>query len=168
MVGFRGFGGAKWGISPCTAQAGNPQVTFYGTYEHSVDDRGRLAIPARYRHSLADGAVLRGSPDGCVELYSSEGFEAEVQLRLGEQRSTREVGGRRIRPAFLPGAFDVELDGQGRVLLPQGLRGDASLEDRAVIVGCGDYVEIWNPDRWNEALETAADEDEAAATGGAS
>jgi MraZ protein len=143
-------------------------VTFYGTYEHSVDDRGRLAIPARYRHSLADGAVLRSSPDGCVELYSSEGFEAEVQLRLGEERSTRGAGGRRIRRAFLPGAFDVELDRQGRVLLPQGLRGDAALDDRAVIVGCGDYVEIWNPDRWNEALGTAADEDAAAAAGGAS
>jgi MraZ protein len=130
-------------------------VTFYGTYEHSIDERGRLAIPARYRNSLADGAVLRIGPDGCVELYSSEGFEAEVQLRLGEQRSTREVDGRRIRRTFLPGAYDIELDRQGRVLVPQGLRGDAALDDRAVIIGCGDYVEIWNPERWTNELAAA-------------
>ena len=142
-------------------------MTFYGTYEHSVDDRGRIAIPARYRLSLADGAVLRASPDGCVALYSSEGSESEVELRLGEQRSTREMSGRRIRRAFLPGAFDIELDRQGRVLVPQALRGDADLDDSVVIVGCGDYVEMWNPTRWAEALASAAEADRGADNGGA-
>ena len=142
-------------------------MTFYGTYEHSVDDRGRVAIPARYRLSLADGAVLRASPDGCVELYSSEGFESEVELRLGEQRSTGEMSGRRIRRAFLPGAFDIELDRQGRVLVPQALRGEADLDDSVVIVGCGDYVEMWNPTRWAEALASAAEADASADDGGA-
>lgn len=148
MVAFRNWDGGKWEIFPYPPLAGARQVTFYGSYEHSIDDRGRIAVPARYRHSLADGMVLRSGMDGCVELYSSTGFESEVELRLGEQRSTREIGGRRIRRAFLPGAFDVELDRQGRVLVPQGLRDEASLKDRAVIIGCGDYIEIWNPDRW--------------------
>ncbi len=136
-------------------------MTFYGSYEHAIDDRGRIAVPARYRHSLADGMVLRAGADGCIEFYSAGGFESEVELRLGEQRSTREVGGRRIRRAFLPGAFDVELDRQGRVLVPQGLREDAALSDRAVIIGCGDYIEIWNPERW--AAELAALSEQSAA-----
>ena len=146
-------------------------MTFYGTYEHSIDDRGRISVPARYRHTLADGAVLRAGPDGCIELYTAEGFDAEVQLLLGEQRSTREVSGRRIRRTFLPGAFDVELDRQGRVLVPQALRGEAGLTDAAVIVGCGDYIEFWNPERWASELAAAqADQSEqsaaAAAAGG--
>ena len=140
-------------------------MTFYGSYEHSIDDRGRVAVPARYRHTLADGMVLRAGADGCIELYSASGFESEVELRLGEQRSTREVGGRRIRRAFLPGAFDVELDRQGRVLVPQGLREDAALSDRAVIIGCGDYVEIWNPERWAEESAAVRAEQSPAAAG---
>ena len=123
-------------------------MTFYGTFEHSVDERGRIAIPARYRNQLADGAVVRPGPDGCLEMYSKSGFEAETELRLGEERSTRGLAGRRIRRAFLPDAFDLELDRQGRVLMPQQLRAHASLEDRAIIIGLGDYIEIWHPQRW--------------------
>jgi MraZ protein len=85
-------------------------------------------------------------------MYTTEGFEAEVQLRLGEQRSTRQAVGRRIRRAFLPGAFDVELDRQGRILVPQPLRQQCGLDERAVIVGCGDYIELWDPERWNAEL----------------
>ena len=157
-------------MRPLPPLAGGGQVTFYGTFEHSVDARGRIAVPARYRHAFERGAVLRSSADGCIEMYTLEGFEAEVELRLGEQRSTREVGGRRIRRAFLPGAFDVELDRQGRVLVPQGLRGDCGLEDRAVIVGCGDYVEIWQPERWASEADAVRVEQPAAggADGGAS
>ena len=128
-------------------------MTFYGTYEHSIDERGRLAVPARYRRALQEGTVLRAGADGCLELYSADGFQQEVELRLGEQRSNREVAGRRIRRAFLPGAFDIELDRQGRVLVPQSLRAEAALGDRAVIVGCGDYVEIWSPERWTAESE---------------
>ena len=141
-------------------------MSFYGSYEHSIDERGRIAIPARYRHALADGAVLRTSVDGCIELYSAESFESEVELRLGEQRSTREVSGRRIRRAFLPGAFDVELDRQGRVLVPQALRAGAALTDGAVIVGCGDYIEIWDPERWAAELSATESEQPAATAAG--
>ena len=127
---------------------------FFGSFEHAVDERGRVAVPARYRHALAGGGVLRGSADGCVELYTQEGFEAEVRTRLGDHASTRDLAGRRERRGFLPGAFMVELDRQGRVLLPAPLREAAELEGRAIVVGCGDYVELWSPDRWE--LEAGA------------
>ena len=141
-------------------------TAFYGTFEHSIDERGRIAVPARYRGAFHEGAVLRASADGCVEMYTREGFEAEMNLRLGEQRSTREVAARRTRRGFLPGAFDVELDRQGRVLMPQGLRADADLAERSVIIGCGDYIEIWNPQRWASEQEAVRADQPAAETGG--
>ena len=127
-------------------------TTFYGSFVYSLDDRGRLAVPARYRPAFAAGAVLRAGPEGCVEMYTLEGFEAEKELRLGEHRSTRSQQGRRVRRGFLAGVADLELDRQGRVLLPASLREEAALTDRAVIVGCGDYVEIWDPARWETEL----------------
>ncbi|MSQ42314.1 MAG: cell division/cell wall cluster transcriptional repressor MraZ [Dehalococcoidia bacterium] len=155
----------RYGASPRSHRSGGSCfVTFYGSYEHSIDERGRVAIPARYRAALVDGAVLRASGDGCIELYTTGGFGSEVELRLGEQRSTREVRGRRIRRAFLPGAFDVQLDRQGRVLLPQGLRAEAALRDKAVIVGCGDYIEIWDLDRWTAELAAVQAEQRGAAS----
>ncbi len=131
-------------------------VYFFGSFDHAVDDRGRVAVPARYRHAFAGGGVLRASGDGCVELYTQEGFEEEVRSRLGAHVSTRDIGGRRVRRGFLPGAFTVELDGQGRVLLPAGMREAAAMESRAVVIGCGDYVELWSPERWEREQAAAA------------
>ncbi len=125
---------------------------FFGTFEHSIDERGRVAIPARYRHAFVDGGVLRMGPDGCVEMYTQETFEEEVRRRLGAEDTTsnRSAEGRRARRGFLPGAYTVELDRQGRVLVPQPFRQEAALDGRAVVVGCGDYLEIWPPERWDQ------------------
>lgn len=128
---------------------------FYGSFDHAVDDRGRVAVPARYRNAFARGGVLRASADGCIELYTHEGFEQETRSRLGDHVSTRDIEGRRVRRGFLPGAFTVELDGQGRVLLPLAMREAASLEGRATVIGCGDYVELWSPERWERERAAA-------------
>lgn len=146
-------------------------TTFYGTVEHSIDDRGRVAVPARYRAAFVAGVILRIGPEGCVEMYTPDGFESEKELRLGENRSTQTQEGRRVRRAFLAGIADPELDRQGRVLLPPPMREQAGLSDRAIIVGCGDYIEIWDPARWERELasverEMRADGDLRAAAGG--
>jgi MraZ protein len=138
-------------------------VFFYGTFEHSVDERGRVAIPARYRHAFVDGGVLREGPEGCVELYTQQGFDEEVQRRLGSEASNRRAAGRRIRRGFMPGAYTVELDRQGRVLVPPQLRQAGGLDGRIMVVGCGDYIELWHPDRWQAELtrlEAAGEDDE--------
>ncbi len=139
---------------------------FFGTFEHSVDERGRVAIPARYRSAFVDGGVLRIGPEGCVEMYTQQTFEEEVERRLGTEdtNSNRRAQGRRARRGFLPGAYGVELDRQGRVLVPQQLRTESQLDGRAVVVGCGDYLEIWTPKGWAqelERLEAEQDEDHA-------
>jgi MraZ protein len=137
-------------------------VYFFGNYEHAIDERGRVAIPALYRHAFSTGGVVRAGVEGCVELYTHEGFEAEVQRRLEVEESTRTRSARRTRRGFLAGAFPVELDRQGRILVPQPIRAAGQLDGRAVIVGCGDYMEIWDRERW--ATERDAFEAEEAAT----
>ncbi|MDE2695591.1 MAG: cell division/cell wall cluster transcriptional repressor MraZ [Chloroflexota bacterium] len=134
----------------------------YGTFEHSMDDRGRVAVPAVFRRELLDGGVLRPAEDGCLELYTQQGFESETAQRLGES-GTQRRGDRRRRRLFLPDALHVDLDRQGRIVIPQEMRERAGLEGRASLVGLGDYIEIWNPDRWAEerAAAEAQSEDDA-------
>jgi MraZ protein len=130
-------------------------VTFYGTFEHTMDERGRVAVPATFRRAFEDGGVLRPAAEGCVELYTNEAFEAETQRRMsGADESTRTLAARRTRRSFLAEAFQVELDRQGRILIPGPMRTAAGLDGRAVIVGCGDYIELWDQERW--AAERAA------------
>ena len=126
---------------------------FYGTYEHTIDDRGRIAVPARFRRALADGAIVRSGQDGCTEMYTHEGFEQEVRLRLGEATGTRRRAARLTRRSFLAGAFEVELDTQGRIVIPPPVREQSEFAGRAVFVGCGDYIELWSPERWAGELD---------------
>lgn len=132
---------------------------FYGTFEHAMDDRGRIAVPAVYRRAFGGGGVVRPSVEGCVELYAPDAFQAEVERRLsGEDESTRTLSARRTRRGFLAEAFPVDLDRQGRILLPQPVRTAAGIDGRAVVVGCGDHLELWDHARWQEekaALDAA-------------
>ncbi|MEI6664640.1 MAG: hypothetical protein WCL53_00625 [Chloroflexota bacterium] len=124
---------------------------FYGTFEHAMDDRGRVAVPSVYRRGFEAGGVVRPSVEGCIELWSPDDFQAETELRLsGDDESTRTLAARRARRQFLAAAFPVELDKQGRVLIPQGIRTTTGLDGRAVFVGCGDHLELWNQAKWLE------------------
>ena len=130
---------------------------FYGRYEHSLDGRGRVAIPAVYRRELHDGGVLRPADDGCLELYTHEGFREETARRLGDS-GTRRRSDRQRRRDFLPDAFGfTQLDQQGRIVIPQEMREHAGLEGRVTLVGLGDYVEVWDPERWAAARQAAAE-----------
>lgn len=138
---------------------------FYGTFEHAMDDRGRIAVPAVYRRAFSEGGVVRPSVEGCVELYAPDAFQAEVERRLsGDDESTRTQSARRSRRGFLAEAFPVELDRQGRILLPPPIRAAAAIDGRAVIVGCGDYIEVWDAARWQQeqAAIAAAESEELA------
>jgi len=132
---------------------------FFGTFEHSIDERGRLAIPARYRHAFVDGGVLRVGPEGAVEAYTQATFDEEVQRRLGSEDGNRRLDARRIRRSFLPDAYAIELDKQGRILIPPQIREAGSLDTgKILIIGCGDYLELWHPDAWRGEQERLASE----------
>lgn len=126
----------------------------YGTFEHSMDDRGRVAVPALFRRELLDGGVLRPAEDGCLELYTQQGFEAETEQRLGDSGTQRRAD-RRRRRTFLPDAQHVDLDRQGRIVIPQEMRESAGLSGRVSLLGLGDYIELWDPQRWTDERAAA-------------
>lgn len=124
-------------------------MTFYGNYEHTIDDRGRLAVPANFRHAFAGGGLLRVTTEGCLELYDIAAFEAEVAKRLtGPDDSTRTLEARRTRRAFLADVQPVQLDTQGRIQITPAVRAAASLDGRVRVLGLGEYIEIWDETRW--------------------
>ncbi|PZC40386.1 MAG: MraZ protein [Chloroflexi bacterium] len=134
-------------------------VYFFGSFEYVSDSRGRVSIPPRYRSAFLKGVVIKESPDTCLELYTIEGFEEETSKRLGDHASNRKKEGRQVRRNFLAGAFEIDLDSQGRILIPPKFREYLGNEKNITIVGCGDYIEIWPSSNWNnEKLINKKDE----------
>lgn len=128
---------------------------FLGQYQHSLDQKGRMTIPVRFRDSLVDGAYVTQGFDQNLKLQTEPVFEllAEKVNRL----SDTDPKIRKLRRLFFSSAGRVELDRLGRILVPQFLREFAGLEDEAVIVGVGDSIEIWSPEAWQEQLESLSD-----------
>ena len=126
------------------------QGGFLGNYEHNLDARGRLAIPSRYRGRFDLGGILLPGPDDSIELYPAAEFETVVQQRIpaGQNRAARD-----LRRALFAQAFDVQLDSQGRILIPQRLREQRQLDGATVITGMGDCLEIWSADAWTRQQE---------------
>lgn len=119
---------------------------FTGEFRHSIDGKGRVAVPARFRAELARGAHVARWIDSCLAIFPNEAWEL-LAGRVSELRYA-DAGARAFSRFIFSGAFDVELDGQGRVVLPAGLREFAGLKSEAVVVGARDHVELWEPSRW--------------------
>lgn len=119
---------------------------FRGTYEHTVDDRGRVALPARYRHLFSDGVVMVQGAEGCVEVYAVREYEEMAKVVASEPPTA--ARGRRLRRAFFSRSWDGELDRQGRLLIPPPLRQWAQVNGAVVISGRHECLEIWNRERW--------------------
>ena len=123
-----------------------------GIYQHSIDAKGRLIIPAKLREDLGEEFYVTISPERCLRAYSNEGWE-----KLNEQvKALSRVKQTMMRPLFSRAA-KCELDTQGRVLLSQPLRDYADLKKNIAIVGVGGHVEFWDADIWAEvdAIETS-------------
>ena len=119
---------------------------FTGEYRHAIDEKGRLAVPARFRASLAGGAFVSRWLDACLALFPTSAWDELATKVAGLPISD---GGARTFSRFVfSGAFEVELDRQGRFVVPPSLREWARLSGEAVVVGGRDHVEIWAPDRW--------------------
>lgn len=130
---------------------------FLGRYDYAMDDRGRVPIPPRYRELFARGAVLsQGSPDPCLRLYPAESFEQQAGLYASEPPTRR--AGRITRHAFFSRSFSVDLDRQGRILIPAALRAYAGLEGNVVVAGAGEWLEVWNPERFEAEMAVVDDQ----------
>lgn len=119
---------------------------FLGEYEHSLDSKGRLAIPAKFRLRLGEGAVITRGLDGCLIIYPSEKWQ-EIAQRLDQLPSTQ-MAARIYKRFVFSGATECDFDRQGRVLIPAYLRDYAGIEEAAMVVGQYSIVEIWGRDRW--------------------
>ncbi len=129
-------------------------MDFRGTYEFTLDDRGRVSIPARYRHEFADKVILAMGQDGCIELYTEDAFN-EMSLHVAAEPPTSPEG-RRSRREFYAQSFDTELDRQGRILIPARFRERAGVNGAVVIAGRKECLEIWNPERLEAFLQDTA------------
>jgi MraZ protein len=120
---------------------------FTGEYRHSVDDKGRLAVPARFRAQLDDGAFVSRWIDGCLAIFPKKGWD-ELADRVSALRLA-DADARTFSRFLFASAFEVVLDRQGRLVVPAGLREWAKLGNEAVVVGSRDHLEIWSPALWD-------------------
>jgi MraZ protein len=127
-----------------------------GTYDYAMDARGRAPVPPRYRELFTRGGVIsQGSPDSCLRLFTAESFELQA-AHYTTQPGTRKAG-RIVRQAFFARSYPVDLDGQGRILIPAPLREFAQFEGDIVIVGAGEWLEIWSPERHQAQMAVVDD-----------
>lgn len=121
---------------------------FIGEYHHSIDEKGRVAVPVKFREQLRKGSVVTKGLDTCLVLYPLNEWEqlASKLSKLPISQSNTRAFSRFL----LSGAMDVEMDKQGRVVLPDYLREYGHLQKKAVIVGLYDRVEIWDEERWQQ------------------
>lgn len=125
---------------------------FLGEFEHTIDDKGRVAIPARFREEVSEGLVLTRGFERCLQAFPRSVWQA-----LSERISALSLGNeeaRNLRRLIFSGAAEVEIDRQGRVLIPQNLREYAGLNEQVVIAGLNTHFELWSRERWHNVLNT--------------
>lgn len=130
-----------------------------GEYRHNLDSKGRLAIPAKFREVLGQGAILTRGLDGCLFVYSAKEWEGLVAKLMALPLA--QANSRAFVRLMLSGASDVDFDAQGRILVPEYLRDYAGMGKQAVVTGLYNRIEIWDSARWNQyktKTESASDE----------
>lgn len=128
---------------------------FLGQFQHNLDDKGRLMIPARFRELLAAGAFITQGFDKCLMVMTDVYFK-EVYDRISAMNLADPMA-RLLRRLILSNAYPVEADKVGRILVPQNLRQVIKLEGEAIVAGQGEYFEVWTPAAWNEQMAQLQD-----------
>jgi MraZ protein len=136
---------------------------FVGTHPLSLDDKGRVILPVKFRDALKDGAYVTKSLDGCLGIYTAEDFstyanELKDKVRRGSVERTA------VR-TLMAGAAEVIPDRQGRITIPPALRTYAGLREAVVVTGFLDHIEVWDAEKWPE-VESAGSSSLAAAGAG--
>jgi len=125
---------------------------FFGEYQHKIDAKGRLAIPSKFRKKLSKGAVVTRGLDTSLFLFPKEEWD-----KLAEKLASLPLGranSRALSRLMLAGAMEVELDKQGRVMIPEYLRKYASIKKETIIAGLYDRIELWDDKQWNAYKKT--------------
>jgi MraZ protein len=128
---------------------------FTGEYRHSVDDKGRIAVPVKFRAQLDPGSMVSGWFEDCLAIHTKNGW-AELADKIGSLRFTDPTA-RDFQRWLFSTATEAGMDKQGRILLPAYLRERTGLVGEVVLVGSQQHAEIWAPDRW-DAYRTRLDD----------
>lgn len=137
--------GEKWGI-----------FMLMGEYHHTIDDKGRIFVPAKFRPELGEQFVVTRGLESCLFVYSMNEWN-KIVSKLNTLPFTKQSV-RNFSRFFLSGATIVELDKQGRINITSPLTTYASLEKECIIIGVGERLEIWNEKAWNEFLDQNIDD----------
>ena len=138
-------GGEKWGI-----------FMFMGEYHHSIDDKGRLIIPAKFRAELGDKFIITRGIENCLFAYPMERWETIVH-KLESLPFTKKDA-RNFSRFFLSGAINSEFDKQGRISITSSLKEYAGLTKDCVVIGVGDRLEIWSEDAWQKFFQESQED----------
>ncbi len=123
---------------------------FLGEYEHTIDTKGRMAVPARFRAQMDRGAVISKGMGTCLSVYTMDRWE-EKSAELTSDKTSEEL--RDFERRIYPSASEVELDGQGRMIIPAKLRAYANLGSEVTVAGVRDHFEIWDRANWRAYQE---------------
>ncbi|MEK9194371.1 MAG: division/cell wall cluster transcriptional repressor MraZ [Patescibacteria group bacterium] len=132
---------------------------FLGEYKHTLDAKGRMAIPAKFRSKLVSGAIITRGLDRCLFVFDSKEWENLAQKLIALPLA--QANSRAFVRLMLSGASDVQIDGQGRILVPDYLRVYAGLKKQAIVAGLYNRIEIWDEEIWKQyrsKTEAAGDE----------
>ncbi|GAB6084915.1 division/cell wall cluster transcriptional repressor MraZ [Alkaliphilus crotonatoxidans] len=121
---------------------------FFGEYHHTIDTKGRVSIPAKYREQLGESFILTKGLDNCLFIYTLE--EWRVMENKLKQLPLTNKDARAFVRFFFSGATECELDNQGRIRIPNNLREYAHLEKEAVMIGVATRIEVWSLAEWQE------------------
>ena len=124
---------------------------FLGTFDYAMDERGRVPLPPRYRDAFRSGTVLsQGSPDRCVRIYTPDAFERQASEHTATSAMQRK--GRDLRKALFSRSHEAQLDQQHRLLVPAPLREFAALSGKVLLIGAGEWMELWSPAEYDAVM----------------
>ncbi len=121
---------------------------FLGRFEHAVDNKGRVAVPARFRGELSGELIITRGNDRCLYLFTQDAWEP-LAAKLNDL-PTGDADARNLRRAVFSAAEPVEIDKQGRIMIPDHLRQYANISVNTAIIGLGTYIEIWDQQSWTD------------------
>ena len=127
----------------------------YGEYEHSIDAKGRMFLPAKFRQELGERVYITRGLDNCVCIYPVEEWNKFTE-KLNTLPLTR---ARHVKRILCASAVDVDVDCQGRVMVPLALRNEANLGKTVIVIGVGEKAEIWNIENYKKYTESISDEE---------
>ena len=134
---------------------GDVELMFLGQFQHSLDEKGRLMIPAPFRQTLEGGAFITQGFDRCL-MVMTEAYFQEVYQRINAM-NLADPTARMLRRLILSNAYGIELDKVGRILMPQSLRQFINFDGEAIVAGQGEYFEVWTPTDWNAQMDEIQD-----------